>query len=42
MPWHARLFWPVAWLRFMRLMVREGMRKPNAAAHSRAAKGETP
>ncbi len=29
MPWQARLFWPVAWMRFMWLMVREGMRKPN-------------
>jgi len=29
MPWQARLFWPVAWMRFIRLMVREGMRRPN-------------
>jgi hypothetical protein len=26
MPWQARLFWPVAWMRFMCLMVHEGMR----------------
>lgn len=29
MPWQARLFWPMAWMRFMRLMMREGMHKPN-------------
>ena len=32
----ARLFWPVAWMRFMWLMVHEGMRKPNAHPHGRA------
>lgn len=26
MPCRARLFWPVAWMRFMCLMVHEGMR----------------
>ena len=29
MPCRARLFWTVAWMRFMCLMVHEGMRKPN-------------
>ena len=42
MPWQARLFWPVAWMRFIRLMVRDGMRMPNAEHEPRAVASRAP
>jgi len=42
MPWQARLFWPVAWMRFMCLMVHEGMRNDQADRPAKAVeRGES-